>query len=276
MNEKLKSKFPEWCFEDQPLSTTLTNDIDSLIGCTIEKMVKGNEVYYFYDFESVYNNPSVKKFPTLGIDLAFTNGRCWDNHVTRMRKDSRVNPQSANINSILNISGDNYFKKYAGSTALLMWSFYDLPLPQSKLGKMILLGVDSAFLGHYNSRYKKVHNEYLKLLGFEELIGLLNETDAQDYFDLIREYKLNEKNGGIIEIDKEGYLQTNLPLEVLSEALEMKLELPSQPFTLLNSFESTGRQVKGDEVGELNKNIISFALTEKKYYKFTRRIANGN
>lgn len=272
MNKRLKEQFPEWCFENKPLSVTLTNDIDSLLGCTIEKIVKGNEINYFYDFDKVYVMDKNVCKPTLGIDLAFTTGRCWDNHVTRMRKDSKVNPNSANINSILNISGDNYFSKYAGSTAMLMWSFYGLPLPETKLGKMLLLSVDSAFLGHYDSRYKKVHNNYLRMLGFEELIDLLNETNKQGYYDLIREYKLHES----IEIDEQGYLQTNLPLSVLSEALETELELPSQPLTLLNSFKSVGRAVKGDEIGELNSNIVSFALTNRKFYKFTRRIGNGN
>jgi len=269
MQQELKEKFPKWCFEDKPLATTLTNDIDSLLGCTIEQLVKGNEIHYFYDFDNVYRVSNSRKLPTLGIDLAFTNGKCWDNHVTRLHKNSKINPQSANINSILNISGDNYYDKYAGSTTLLMWSFYGLPLPQSKLGKMILLGIDSEFLGHYDNRYKKVHNKYLSMLGFDELIDILNDTTKKDYFDLLRKYKLNEKNGGKIFIDEKGFLQTNLPLSQLSEVLELQLELPRQSFTLLNSFESKHGAVKGNESGELKRNVISFALTNKKFYKYT-------
>lgn len=273
MNEDLKSKFPSWCFEDTPLAVTLTDDIDSMVGCAIEKMVKGNEINYFYTFDSVYKMDHNVQLPTLGIDLAFTgNTRCFDNHVTRLHKDSKVNPNSANINSILNISGNNYYQKYCGSTALVMWSFYGLELPESKLGKMLLLSIDSSFKGHYDNRYREVHNKYLRLMGFDELIDLLNETEIQEYWDLIREYKLSSKHGGKIIINDDGYLQTQLPLEILSKELRIKLELPKQQFTLHKQYKNNGRQVNGDEIGELHRSIISFALTGKRYYKFTQAI----
>ncbi|MFB4473321.1 hypothetical protein ACDI16_10270 [Oceanobacillus caeni] len=265
MNEQLKAKFPKWCFEDKQYSTVLTNDIDSLLGCMIEKEVNGNKINYFYDFEAMYVQDENDSLEKLGIDLAWTEGKVFDNHVTRMHHNSKFNQQSANINSILNVSRDNYFSKYTMSTAIMMWSFYDLPLPSTKLGKMLLLSIDVGFKGHYDSRFKEVHNKYLKLLGYEELIDLLNNTKKQDYYDLIKKYKLYEH----IKLDENGYLQTDLPLDVLSEALELQLELSSQPFTLQTEYTSKGRQVQGDEKGNLNKNVISFALTNRNYYKYT-------
>ncbi|ALX47860.1 hypothetical protein [Lentibacillus amyloliquefaciens] len=265
MKKELKDKFPNWCFMAQPLAVTLTNDIDSLVGCAIEQKVNGNQINYFYDFDNVYKMDKNVQKPSLGIDLALTYGKCWDNHVTRINKDSKVNPNSANINSILNISGDNYFDKYAGSTALLMWSFYDLPLPKTKEGKMLLLSIDSSFLGHYDDRFKEVHNEYLELLGFEELIDLLNDTNKQDYYDLIREYKLSSD----IQIDENGYLLTDLPIEMLSEALNLQLDLPLQPFHLQTQYTNKYGTVKGNESGRLKPNVISFALTNKRFYKYT-------
>lgn len=265
MKRELKEKFPVFCFSNEYLATVLTNDIDSLVGCSIEEKVKGNKINYFYDFNSMYVLDKNVRNEKLGIDLAWTNGKCWDNHVTRMHKDSQFNRQSANINSILNVSRDNYFTKYTMSTAIMMWSFYDLPLPSTKLGKMLLLSIDVGFKGHYDSRFREVHNKYLRLLGYEELIDLLNNTKKQDYYDLIKKYKLYEH----IELDENGYLQTKLPLDVLSEALELQLELPSLPFTLQTQYTSKGRQVQGDEKGNLNKSVISFALTNYNYYKFT-------
>ncbi|MBS3679944.1 hypothetical protein KGF86_06945 [Ornithinibacillus massiliensis] len=265
MDKELKDKFPTWCFEHNPLAVTLTDDIDSLIGCMVEQKAKGNKINYFYTFESVYIMDKNVRKPTLGIDLAFTNGRCWDNHVTRLNQGNKVNKQSANINSILNISGDNYFDKYCMSTAIMMWSFYDLPLPASREGKMILLAIDSGFLGHYDNRFKQVHNTYLEMLGFEELIDILNNTTQKEYELVQEKYRMSEK----ITIDDNGYLQTKLPLSLLSKVLDIKLELPKQPFTLHKQFKNVGRRVQGDEVGELGKNIISFALTRKKYYKYT-------
>ncbi|GAA0432640.1 hypothetical protein GCM10008983_06550 [Lentibacillus halophilus] len=269
MKKELRDKMPEWCFApERNYSTVLTNDIDSLVGCAIEHEVNGNQINYFYDFDNIYKQDKNVRKPSLGIDLALTYGKCWDNHVTRIQHDSHVNPQSANVNSILNISGNNYFDKYAGSTALLMWSFYGLPLPPTKLGKMLLLSIDSAFLGHYDDKFKDVHNKYLRLLGFEELITILNETDKQDYYDLIRKYKLNSD----IKINEDGYLQTELPFEVLSEGLNLQLDLPSRPFHLQNEYESKYGTVTGNESGKLKPNVVSFALTNRKFYKYTVKI----
>lgn len=265
MNEKLKNRFPEWCFNNEEYATVLTNDLDSLLGNMIEKKIKGNKINYFYNFKAMYVQDTSNTLEKLGIDLAWTEGKVYDNHVTRLRKNNKVNPQSANINSILNISGENYFKKYTGSTALVMWSLYGLPLPSTKLGKMLLLSIDVGFKGHYDSRFKEVHNKYLRVLGFEELIDLLNKTKMQDYYDLIRKYKLYEE----IRINKDGYLQTELPLEALSDELGINLELPSQQFTLQKEYRNIGRRVQGDERGNLNKNVISFALTNRNFYKYT-------
>lgn len=68
MNEKLKGKFPKWCFEDEQYATVLTNDIDSLLGCTIEKQVKGNKINYFYNFEAMYVQDENDSLEKLGID----------------------------------------------------------------------------------------------------------------------------------------------------------------------------------------------------------------
>lgn len=265
MNEKLKGKFPKWCSGEEHYSTVLTNDIDSLLGCMIEEQVKGNKINYFYDFKSMYVQDKNDRLEKLGIDLAWTEGKVYDNHVTRMRHDSKINPESANINSILNVSRENYFSKYTMSTAIMMWSLYGLPLPSTKLGKMLLLSIDVGFKGHYDSRFEKVHSKYFRLLGYEELIDLLNDTKQQDYYDLIKEYKLYEH----IELDEYGHLQTELPLSLLSEVLGINLVLPTQPFTLQQAYQSKGRKVMGDEKGNLSKNVISFALTNRNYYKFT-------
>ncbi|GIO22484.1 hypothetical protein [Oceanobacillus sp. J11TS1] len=265
MNEKLKKRFPEWCFDNKKYATVLSNDIDSLVGNMIEKKINGNEINYFYDFNNQYVMDKDNHLERLAIDLATTSGKCWDNHVTRLKKNNKVNPESANINSILAISGDNYYTKYSMSSAIKMWSFYNLPLPSTKVGKMTLLAIDVGFKGHYDSRFKEVHNKYLKLLGFDELIVLLNETKKQDYYDLIKKYKLYEH----IELDENGKLRTELPLSELSEVLELDLKLPSQPFTLQTEYKSIGRYIKGDEKGSLNKKVISFALTSRSLYKFT-------
>ncbi|MHA6251953.1 hypothetical protein [Oceanobacillus sp. CAU 1775] len=265
MNKKLRGMFPEWCSGDEQYATVLTNDIDSLIGCTIEEQVKGNKVNYFYDFEAMYVQDKDNELEKLGIDLAWTDGKVFDNHVTRIRRGGHVNPESANLNSILNVSRDNYFKKFTMSTAIMMWSLYDLPLPSTTLGKMVLLSIDVGFKGHYDERFQEVHSRYLQLLGYDELINLLNETDIQDYYDLIKEYKLYSH----IELDDKGQLQTELPLTELSEILELELKLPTDTFSLQEEYKNIGRRVQGNEGNKLNDSVISFALTNKNFYKYT-------
>lgn len=270
MDKRLKNKFPKWCFSNKEFATVLTDDIDSLLGCSIEKMVKGNEINYFYDFNKLYvadqdNNKSI-----LGIDLALHKGYCWDNHCVRINKDDYVNPLTANINAIRNIHSENYFDKYAGSTSLMMWSFYDLPLPKTKLGKMLLLAIDSSYLGHYDDRFKQAHNRYLELLEFSELIDLLNQTKKEDYEKLIKRYRLNAKNGGKIYLDKDGYLQTELPLRELQRFFGIPLELPDSQFTKTHEWDSrygnTFNVKSKDELG----NIISFAMTGKNRFSYTK------
>lgn len=268
MENKLKERFPDWCFnyEQEQNTLILTDDLDSLLGCAIEKFVKGNEINYFYNFNKLYVADKSDERKTIGIDLALHKGKSWCNHVVRINEDDYVNPLTANINAVLNIHSGNYFKKYAMSTALLMWSFYNLPLPKTKEGKMLLLCVDSGYLGHYDDRFKDVHNEYLKLLGFEELIDLLNETSKFEFEMLQGKYKTKAK----IQLNNEGYLHTNLPLAELQGFFDVPLELPTQKFTLRNQFRTLDgftNQVRSKE--QLQGNMISFALTGTKKFKYT-------
>src|SRR5690606_37808525 len=76
MKDKLKERFPEWCsdFTQGQYNTILTDDLDSLLGCAIEKHVKGNEVNYFYEFDNLYIADQTDKRKAIGIDLALHKG----------------------------------------------------------------------------------------------------------------------------------------------------------------------------------------------------------
>jgi len=267
MKQKIKERFPEWCsnYEQGQNSTILTDDLDSLLGCAIEKYVKGNDINYFYNFNKLFVADKTDNRKAIGIDLALHKGKSWCNHVVRIKEDDYVNPQTANINALLKVHSGNYFKKYAMSTVLTMWSFYNLPLPETKEGKMLLLCIDSGYLGHYDERFKGVHTAYLELLGFPELIDLLNETSKYEYSLLQRKYDTKAK----IQLNKDGHLTTTLPLAELQGLFGIPLELPTQQFTLRNQFkdgEGTVYQTKSKD--QLN-NIISFAMTGKNKFKYT-------
>ncbi|QNG59434.1 hypothetical protein H4O14_16780 [Bacillus sp. PAMC26568] len=267
MKKQLKDKFPEWCsdFTQGLNNTTLQDDFDSFLSSCIERHIKGNEINYFYDFNKMYVADRSDDRKTIGMDLALHKGKSWCNHVVRIHEDDYVNPLTANINALLKVHKGNYFKKYAMSTALTMWSYYGLPLPKTKEGKMILLCIDSGYLGHYDDRFKGVHNAYLELMGFTELIDLLNETSKFEYEMLQGKYKTKAR----IKLNNDGYLQTTLPLADLQGFFDVNLTLPTQQFTLRNQF----RTLQGDTYSTKSKdelgNIISFALTGTKKFKYT-------
>jgi len=267
MKQKLRELFPDWCsdYSQRKNTTILTDDIDSLVGCSIEKYVKGNEINYFYDFNKIFIVDKKDKRKAIGIDLALHKGKSWCNHVVRINENDYVNPATANINALLKIHSGNYTKKYAMSTTLTMWSFYGLPLPKSKEGKMILLAIDSSFLGHYSDRFRKVHNTYLYLLGFEGLIDLLNETTKDDYLHIQQKYNLKSK----IKLNSDGYLETNIALAELQGFFDFPIELPNKQFSLLTQFKTQDANTYQIQSKDQIPNLISFALTGTRKMKYT-------
>ncbi|MBB2482975.1 hypothetical protein H5P36_22700 [Bacillus sp. APMAM] len=268
MKKELKEKFPEWCSDMEQGQNTLmlTDDLDSLLGCTIEKYVKGNDINYFFDFNKIYVADRSDKRKVIGIDLALHKGKSWCNHVVRISVNDYVNPQTANINALMKVYSGNYTKKYAMSTALTMWSYYGLPLPATKEGKMILLSIDSGYLGHYRKSFNNTHTQYLKLLGFDELIDLLNETDESEFVEIQEKYNTKAK----IQLNNEGYLTTTLPLAELQGFFDFPIKLPTQQFTLRNQFKvEKGSTYHISSKDQIDKRIISFALTKSNIYKYT-------
>ncbi|GAA0366927.1 hypothetical protein [Bacillus horti] len=268
MKQELKEKFPEWCndYSQGQHTTILQDDLDSLLGCSIEKMVKGNDINYFYNFSNLYVEQQSDKRKAIGIDLALHKGKSWCNHVVRIHEDDYVNPQTANINAIYNIHSGNYFNKYAMSTVLTMWSYYDLPLPKSDEGKALLLGIDSGYLGHYDDRFKDVHTKYLEIMGFTKLIDLLKAHSKSDFESIQQCYKTKAR----IQLNSEGYLQTTLPLADLQGFFDVPIELPKRQFTLLRELrDHIGNTHSIESKSKLKGKIISFALTGKKKFKYT-------
>ncbi|MDD2435804.1 MAG: hypothetical protein PHO63_06115 [Bacilli bacterium] len=226
MESKIKEMFPEWCNDDnKDYELMISDDLDSLISCALLNNIKGYKINYFYDFESIYElNKSTT--PAIAIDCDLIKGRCWSNHVTKLSKDDVVNKQSANLNNILNISRNNYYKKFCGSTALQIWSYYDIPLPQSEKGKMALLAIDGGYLGHYDNRFIEVHSRYLNMMGFDELIEVLKRHTKYEFYDIEQKYKMKRK----IKLNKDNKLETNLDLAGLQGLFYLDLSLPGGEF----------------------------------------------
>ncbi|WP_307586889.1 hypothetical protein [Paenibacillus wynnii] len=239
----------------------MSDDLDSLFSCSILKKLFGYEVKYFYDFDSIYSAPHIHK-PTVCVDIAVEQGMTWDNHVVKIMPNDSINPQSANINAINDISRRNYFNKYAGSTLLQIISYYNIPIPKSREARLILLAIDSSYMGHYNKDFKDTHRRYMEQLELYELIDVLEqETSVQAYYDVKHKYNLNGK----ISINN-GYLNTTIDLVAMQGLFDVDLRLSEESFMKSYEFGDRGRH---SAIGISKPDVFSFALTSRNEYKYT-------
>lgn len=226
MENKIKEIFPNWCNDDKKkYELMLTDDIDSLVSCALLNKIKGYKINYFYNFETVYEIKD-SDTPAIAIDCDLVNGRCWSNHVTMLSANDTVNSKSANLNNVLKISRENYYQKFCGSTAMQIWSFYDLPLPESEEGKMALLAIDGGYLGYYDKRFINIHSKYLNMLGFNELIEVLEKHTKSEFYDFIQKHNLHKKIG----VNRNGILTTQIDLATLQGLFNLDLSRPEKPF----------------------------------------------
>ena len=277
LKKDYREMFPQWIDTNEEHVTCLSDDIDSLVSCKLLEKYKGWEVGYFYNFKEIYKG-TTKKVKAIGVDIALENGKTFDNHVTRLSRNDRYNIESANPNNISGVSRYNYTDKYAMSTALLIYSIYDIPLPTTEEGLLVLLSIDSSFLGHYNRMFKHIHNDYLIKLGYEELIEFLDNHTQDDFRRIQIKYEMNSKiymSGGRLE--------TTLILDELSEVLELDLSIPEHEFKINNRFVienmdlNRNRSYNKNMLEELNESsIFSLALTSKNFVSKTNIMKVGN
>ncbi|QWG55357.1 hypothetical protein EXW26_08045 [Bacillus mycoides] len=269
MKQDFKDKFPQWVFEEADFTVCMSDDIDSLAGATILKKIKGWEVEHFYDFSNLSSTDKKDQRKAVGVDIALVNGRTFDNHVTMLSSSSQPNIMSANPNVIGRISRDNYTDKYAMSTTLLLWSLYDLPLPSTEDGKLMLMSIDSSFLGYYKG-FKKVQCEWLEKLGMKEMIYLQERHKSMDFVEVKRRYDSYRK----IFLNESGFLKTKMDLDGISKLLELDIILPNKQFEIRREFTRKSYDLNVESkynngVIEINYNPFSYALTGKNELNMT-------
>lgn len=270
MKQQLKDKFPQWVNETErgKFNLYMSNDLDSLLSCLYLKQIKGYEVTRFYDFYNIYETQHNNK-EFIGVDMALEQGKVWDNHITRLNRMDIANPESANINSVSDINRKNYRTKYAGSTVLQILSYYNIPLPQSREGKLILLAIDSSYMGYYNSDFKDVCLNWLEQLELYELIDILKSgTSINEFKRVKKQYNL----GSVIRVNENGKLETEINVAAMQGLFEFPLNLSAERFTRTHTFEVTGSWTMGkydnngkDEI----RDLYSIALTSKDKFKYT-------
>ncbi|NNG66153.1 hypothetical protein [Caldanaerobacter subterraneus] len=261
MRPDIKKLFPDWVNSNEYYDLCLSDDVDSLLSCIFLEKIKGYKINYFYDFTNIYSTDKATN-KVIAVDVDLTKGKCWGNHVV-----IEGNKESANLNRVLGISQENYTQKYAGSTLLTILSYYDVDISQlSEEAKMILLCVDSAYLGFYNDNFKEIHKKYIgDILQFPELIEIEERHTKEEFEGLQRKYRLKEK----IKINKEGMLDTDIALTELEAVLGIPFKLPSIKFYLRKSFQTDLITQEYYNTIKNFVNIFSLAMIRKDSIKFT-------
>lgn len=266
MQKSIKQLLPQWAESEEKFDLILSNDLDSLLSCMVLKEVKGYDIKYFYDFNAIYSidgQPLTED--VIGVDIALIKGKCFDNHVTKMSKYDWFNNEAINLNNIYGACGndDMYFTKYNLSTALLVYSYYDFPLPETEEGKMILLAIDSSYMGYYNGfeRDKEANKKFLcDVLDMEELYNIqVKNKCCFKFANLDNKYNLSRK----IFIDNDGYLKTNINLD------RFKFKLPSSRFIKIHDLNNKGKKYYCNHFKVEDDKAFSLAITGRNYVSYS-------
>lgn len=261
MKQEIREKLPTWYNDLNGQEAILTNDFDSLMGYNlIKKVFPDIQVRGFYDFNSYYrtNNKCNKTF---GIDLDTLQGRCFGNHITHFYK----NPDAINLNNIFKIK---YYQKYPLSTAMLICSLYNIDIEKWTDEQLkVLLTIDSAYTGYYaDSQYfVDIYTSWLDKLGFRFLEDrILKHMTPAKFSKIKAKYYINFA----IRINEDGYLETNIKLDSLSELFNDIIELPDDKFIQTNTYTYKKINPMKEAIPD-REDIISMAWTYKNTLKLT-------
>ena len=287
MKEFYKEKLPQWYNDTTEYGLTLTDDIDSLLGCAILKAVKGWDIEQimlfkankgkedgiYKDYLGVVENATHE---AIGVDFAMVQGKCFDNHLCKFSWSDEMNPQAVNINNICGITRANYWKKYNLSTVLLLWSLYDLPKENlSDELMMVLIAIDGSFEGFYTKEhFKAIHKKYMvDILDLPEFYACEERHTYRDFKNIQRKYKLSEKIKS-----KKGMLSTDINIEGINDLLawecDVQVELPTEQFYRKAVFKDIACEIKGSpsSIKSICENPFSYALTKKNFVNYSERI----
>ena len=275
MEKKYLEKVPDWYKSNEKFDLVLSDDIDSLASISVVQSVHKNwNVEYFYDFDNIYASNDVyfkenKSATRVWVDVAIIKEEmAFDNHISRKDMKDYTNSLCINPNILANVTNYGYRRKYAGSTALLVWSLYNIPLPKTEEGKMLLLAIDSTFKGFYDSRFKERNRFFLyDVLGLEELYEVEKRHTLNEFYQIISKYGLSNKIRYNSETKR---IETKLDVATIGEMLGIDIKLPTKEFHHWRSFE----QYKGNMCGvksikDISKGLVTLAFTFQNVAKYS-------
>lgn len=283
MDIELKAFYDGMDFVRNPKSNLyeacIGDDVDSYTSAMYLKHVAGIETTGFFDFSDLYMTGEHMPFKRMiGCDMSLLQDgfRCWDNHIALVNEDDSFNSQCANINlhhKINASSKSTYHKKFAGSTALQMFAYYDGDKPKTEEGALIWISLDTGYKGHYNAKFKPTHNAYLEELGLTWMIDVLNKYTITELNRFLNVNGLNSK----VKLNKEGRLINvgkwmkngddwtqgkSLDVEFMEKHLGFSFELPKEKFTLRKQFYRESADLNTFDINKLDKNnVFSLAFT---------------
>ncbi len=283
MKKETLQLLPEWYTDKSPKDLILSDDLDSLLSLKLLEQIFPNwRLKYFFDFDSgLYvtgeNSGSPKNAVGVDIALDYKNIKTFDNHVTT-DNGTVVNPNSINLNNAYHIGSSNYSQKYCGSTVLLIYSLYNLPLPKSNMGKAILLAIDSTYFSYFNpirrgrQDWLKIHEYWLcDILELPELYEFESHYTMED-FDTLK--YLNDAKIQLIDDMDNGKYNMYYPLNnkyEIEKALDISLDIPSAEYRLNMPLTAKSGKLNGRHKSDIDKEykLASFAMTGKNYCNYS-------
>lgn len=277
MQKEIRALYPQWTNEidSNIYNSCFTSDMDGLLCSAFAKEHLGLEVNKFYDFRGLYQIGTTDQRETIFFDCAIREGKTFDNHLTRLGEKTYVNGQSANINNVTGIHLDRYTDKFAMSTLIQLYALYNVPLPHSLQGKLILLCCDVGFKAFYSDRFRPIFLSYLEMFNMLELVDVLEmyTIDQMYQFMLMAQMNMNirRQNDGhlIIDMDsKNPYgakwlnFTTGMELDWFSEHLGYSVELPKGKFKLIERFAT--KKIEARELPNYMDNVFSYAFINSK------------
>lgn len=284
MIQEIKEKFPTWAKDKETkFELMMSDDIDALMCYQMQKYNYERECEYFMNsskkkaYKGSYGektgeqyfykttDATVKQANLLCLDFSIDkNTKSWDNHVAKITSDDKYNTLSANMNTVCNISSDNYSSKYCISSFITMLSYYDIHIQNWTHEQLICLAaIDGLYQPFKNIRFEHIGSKNLKNLEYDFLIDFIKDNLREiERFD--NKYC---KNKSIWVND--GYLKTNINLNKLSEIFNINIALPNKKFELISKFESRVIETdtfknKSEIEKYYNKKIFNIAMTYRK------------
>lgn len=254
MVKEIKEKFPDWVKDETTkFELMMSDDIDALMCYQMQKTNFNRECEYFINssskraYKGYYGEKTGEQYfyktdeatnnvnNVIALDFSINkNIKAWDNHVVNISHDDNYNKLSANMNIISDIASNNYSNKYCISSFITMLSYYNSDVQHWSHDELICLcAIDGLYQPFKNIRYEKTGAKNLHNLGFDFLVDFIKKNIAEiERFDT--RYCKNKN----IWVGDDGYLQTNINLEKLTDIFNIDIVLPKKKFELKSTLTS--------------------------------------